>query len=283
MGTTTTTGLLRVPGANLYYEVRGTGPMLLISESGDGNAGRSIDLVDRLTDDYTVLTYDRRGLSRSTVDDHYHAVTLTDHAEDVHHLLSALTDEPVLMLGLSLGAVIGLHVTVKHPGQLSALIAFEPVAPWLLPDDERAHHQREIAEIQDLYRRDGPAVTLRQVAKVLGISLADPDAEADLTPHPMTPQRIADFGFFVERDFTAIIEDTLPVTALKDTTTRILSAAGRTTPHTVFDYRCAQALAGLLGTEILEFPGGHNGNTTHPRGYAFRLRPIFKNLTQTGD
>lgn len=163
MGTTTTTGLLRVPGASLYYEVRGTGPMLLISESGDGLA-----------------------------------------------------------------------------------------------------------------------VTLRQVAKVLGISLADPGAEADLTPHPMTPQRIADFGFFVERDFTAIIEDTLPVTALKDTTTRIVSATGRTTPRTVFDHRCAQALAGLPGTEIAEFPCGHNGNISHPRAYAARLRPILKSLTRTG-
>jgi sucrose-6-phosphate hydrolase SacC (GH32 family) len=68
-----------VPGATIYYEVRGTGPMLLISESGDGDAGRSIDLVSRLTDDYTVVTYDRRGLSRSTPDNPDQAVTLVEH------------------------------------------------------------------------------------------------------------------------------------------------------------------------------------------------------------
>ncbi|MFC7649111.1 alpha/beta fold hydrolase [Streptosporangium lutulentum] len=65
----TKTGLLDVPGALLHYEVRGTGPLLLISQSGEGDAGRSVDLVDHLVEDHTVVTYDRRGLSRSTLDD----------------------------------------------------------------------------------------------------------------------------------------------------------------------------------------------------------------------
>ena len=63
------TGMLHVPGARLYFEVRGTGPLLLISQSGEGDAGRSVDLVDQLVEDHTVVTYDRRGLSRSTLDD----------------------------------------------------------------------------------------------------------------------------------------------------------------------------------------------------------------------
>lgn len=87
---TTTTDLLRVPGATLYYEMRGTGPMLLISQSGEGDAGRSIDLVDQLVGDFTMVTYDRRGLSRSTLDDPARGVTFAKHAQDVHHLLAAL-------------------------------------------------------------------------------------------------------------------------------------------------------------------------------------------------
>jgi pimeloyl-ACP methyl ester carboxylesterase len=277
MATTTTTGLLRVPDGTLYYEVRGTGPMLLISESGDGDAGRSIDLADRLSDEFTIVTYDRRGLSRSIPDDPGRPVTLTDHAEDVHWLLAALTDEPVHMLGISLGAVIGMHLAVRHPGQLRTLIAFEPVAPWLLPDTERAHHERELADVQDLYRRDGLAATFPRVAEVLGIDPANPDAEPGLTPQPMTPQRIANFDFFVERDFTAVIGGALPIDALKASqdTTRILPATGLTTPHTVFDHRCARELARLLTTETAELPGGHNGNTTHPGAWSTHLRQIL--------
>jgi hypothetical protein len=43
------------------------------------------------------------------------------------------------------------------------------------------------------------------------------------------------------------------------------------TPRTVFDQQCAAALAELIGTELVQFPGGHNGNTTHPRAYAKAL------------
>lgn len=67
-----------------------------------------------------------------------------------------------------------------------------------------------------------------------------------------------------------------PDLELTDTATRIIPATGRTTPRTVFDYRCAQELATLLGTEITELLGGHNGNTTHPRAYAVQLRRILQ-------
>jgi pimeloyl-ACP methyl ester carboxylesterase len=280
---TTTTGHLPVPGATLYYEVRGTGPALLIAQSGEGDAGRSTDLVDQLADTWTVITYDRRGLSRSVLRDPGEGVRMADHAEDAHRLLAELTDAPALMLGCSLGAVIGLHLAIRHPGQLDTLIAHEPVAPRLLPLPERAHHLAELTGIQQLYRRDGPAPALAVIAEVLGIDPARPDAEPGLTPQPMTPTRIANFGFFLEHDFTAILDDDLPVAELAGVTTRVVPAAGRSTPHEVFDHRCAQELAGLLDTGIAEFPGGHNGNTTHPRAFAARLRAVLDGAVLDGE
>lgn len=268
---TSTRYLLRVPGATLYYEVRGTGPLLLISQSGEGDAGRSADLAGRLAGDHTVVTYDRRGLSRSTLDDPAQGVTLAQHADDVHRLLAELTDRPVPMLGCSLGASIGLHLISRHPEQVSTLVAHEPVTPRLLPADQRAHHERELREIQHVHRREGLRPALAMIADVLGIDPANPDAEPGLTSQPMTPRRVADFAFFIEHDVTAVLRDTLDVAALRDAPTRVVPAAGRTTPHTVFDRTCAAALAGLRGTPLREFPGGHNGNTTHPRAYATAL------------
>ncbi|NUT53019.1 MAG: alpha/beta hydrolase [Saccharothrix sp.] len=269
---------LPVPGATLHYEVRGTGPLLLISQSGEGDADRSVDLVDRLVDAYTVVTYDRRGLSRSTLDDPAAGVTLADHADDVHHLLAELTDEPALVLGCSIGASIGFHLALRHPGQVGVLVAHEPVTPRLLPAGQRAHHEAELREIQDVHRREGVAGTFAAVARVLGIDPANPDAEPDRTPQPLTPQRVRNFDFFVEHDFAAVLRDTVDVAALATTTTRIVPAAGRTTPRTVFDHRCAVELAALLDAELHEFPGGHNGNTTHPRAYASRLREVLREL-----
>jgi pimeloyl-ACP methyl ester carboxylesterase len=274
---TTTTGTLPVPGATLYYEVRGTGPLLLISQSGEGDANRSTDLVDHLTADYTVVTYDRRGLSRSTLADPERPGTLSEHADDAHRLLAALTDRPALMLGCSLGAVVGLHLAVRHPGQLSTLVAHEPVAPWLLPPAERARHEQELLELQWSYRAGGLAAAIPRIAAVLGIDTANQDVEPDLTPQPMTPRRIANFDVFIQHDFTAVVRDVFDVGNVAALTgTRIVPAAGRSTPRTVFDFRCAQELAALVGTGLAEFPGGHNGNTTHPRAYAAQLRRALR-------
>ncbi|MBV1854707.1 alpha/beta fold hydrolase [Catellatospora tritici] len=266
---------LSVPGAELYYEVRGSGPLLLISQSGEGDAGRSVDLVDRLVADYTVVTYDRRGLSRSTLSDPARPGTLADHADDVHRLLAALTDRPARMLGCSLGAVIGMHLAVRHPAQLEVLVAHEPVAPWLLPPAERAFHEEELRDLQRLYRAEGLRAVFGQIARVLGIDPANPDAEPGLTAHPLDARRAANFDVFIEHDFTAIVRDTLDPAALRAAGVPIVPVYGRTTPHHVFDHRCAMELAALVGTAAVDFPGGHNGNTTHPRAYAERLRQVL--------
>ncbi|UJP11034.1 alpha/beta hydrolase [Microbacterium sp. KUDC0406] len=271
----TTSGALAVRGATLHYQVRGTGPVLLISQSGEGDADRSNDLIAELVDAFTVVTYDRRGLSRSRLDDPHRGPTMADHADDVHRLLGELTDGPAHMLGCSLGAVIGLHVATEHPEQIGTLIAHEPVAPRLLPAAQRERHEDELAHLQRLYLQEGLGATLPEIARTLGIDPAG-EREPDLSPQPMNPQRLANFDQFIRHDFTAIIRDTLDTAALREASTRILPATGRTTPRSVFDHLAAAALASLLGRTLLEAPGGHNGNTTHPRAYARWLRRVLE-------
>ncbi|WP_129841077.1 alpha/beta hydrolase [Streptomyces sp. RFCAC02] len=269
-------GTLDAPGAHLYYEVRGTGPVLLIGQSGEGGADRTADLAARLVDTFTIVTYDRRGLSRSHPHDPARTTALTEHADDAARVLAAVTDEPAAMLGCSMGAVIGLHMTVRHPGRLHTLIAHEPVAPRLLPDTAaRTAHERELVAIQKTYERSGLAAALAEIAHALGIDPAGPDNEPDLTPQPIDARRRADFDRFIRHDFTAVLRDTLDTAALRHVPTRIVPAVGRTTPGEVFDRRCAYALADLLGTAVVDLPGGHNGSTSHPSGYALRLRELL--------
>lgn len=59
---------LRVPGATLHYEVRGTGPLMALIGSPMGT-GPFRALADLLARDHTVLTADPRGIGRSRLDD----------------------------------------------------------------------------------------------------------------------------------------------------------------------------------------------------------------------
>ncbi|MBO2455670.1 alpha/beta hydrolase [Actinomadura barringtoniae] len=266
------TNTLQVPGGELYYEIQGAGPLLLISQSGEGDARRSRHLVDRLIGDYTVITYDRRGLAHSRTDE---PATMATHADDVHRLLAALTNEPVAMLGCSMGAAIGLHLAVRHPEQLSTLVAHEPVTPWMLGAAERAHHCRELEECQEVFHRDGWQAALKPMVKTLGINPAAQDLEPGVQLPPITPERAAGFAYFIAHDFTAVREDHLDASALQKSPVRIIPATGRTTPRQVFDHKCAVELAALRGVPLEEFPGGHNGNMTHPTAYADRLRTLL--------
>jgi pimeloyl-ACP methyl ester carboxylesterase len=74
---------LRVPGAEIYYPGRGSGPLVLILQSGDGDAKAANDIADELAATFTVVTYDRRGLSRSKADIAAAPATIESHSQYV--------------------------------------------------------------------------------------------------------------------------------------------------------------------------------------------------------
>ena len=57
--------LLAVNGAELYHEVRGSGPPVLLIMGFTGDGGHFETLAELLADEFTVVTYDRRGNGRS--------------------------------------------------------------------------------------------------------------------------------------------------------------------------------------------------------------------------
>lgn len=179
---TTVTRTLAVPGATLHFQVAGRGPVLLLSQSGEGDADRTVDLVPHLTDTFTVVTYDRRGLSRSTLHDPAGPVTMAEHADDVARLLAEVAGGPALMAGFSMGAAIGLQAVARHPGLLHTLIAHEPVMPNLLAAADRAEHLAELTAIQDAYAAGGLSAAFPAIARHLGIDPSHDETEDGLTP-----------------------------------------------------------------------------------------------------
>ena len=88
--TRTSTNTLRVPGAQLHYEVRGSGPVLLLICGGVYDADGYAGLAHQLADRYTVVTYDRRGNSRSPLDGPPAAQSIAVHGDDAHRILTAV-------------------------------------------------------------------------------------------------------------------------------------------------------------------------------------------------
>jgi pimeloyl-ACP methyl ester carboxylesterase len=262
---------LPVPGATLHYKVRGNGPLLLLLQGGDGDADAADALAGHLTDDYTVLSYDRRGLSRSPVSDPAAPVGMADHSEDASRLLAAAGSEPALVFGVSLGAVLGLDLISRHAEQVRLLVAHEPPTTGLLPEPERRQAIRDQEEVEELYRRDGIAAAMRKFVAVAGIRFDD--REPDVTIPQPRPERIANLEVFLARDAPAVHRYQLDLAALHKAAARIVPAAGTSTQ--AFPRHCAQALADELGRPLTEFPGDHSGFILRPRAFAARLHEIL--------
>jgi pimeloyl-ACP methyl ester carboxylesterase len=135
MSTTLDAGRLAVPGAELHYEVRGSGPLVLVIGQ-PMTAEPFTPLADLLAADHTVVTYDPHGLGRSTVEDPSLPVTPEVQADDVALLIGHLGGGPADVVASSGGAVTGLALAARHPQLVRTLVAHEPPVCDLLPDGE---------------------------------------------------------------------------------------------------------------------------------------------------
>ncbi|MFG2825269.1 alpha/beta fold hydrolase [Kitasatospora sp. NPDC048365] len=262
--------LLAVPGARLRHFVRGSGPVLVLVAGGHGDATATEALADRLADRYTVLTYDRRGLSRSTAD--RPGASPATHADDLSRLLAAHTAEPAHVYGSSLGALIGLELTVRHPGQVRTLVAHEPPATQVLPEPERAAALRDLRSAEEAFAADGTAPALRRFAELVGIDPSDREPEVEL--RAPGPQQRANAAFLLTHDTPATRAHRLDLAALAASPARIVPAAGEDSAR-YWPHRCAVLLAERLGTACEPFPGGHNAYVYRPRATAERLHCVL--------
>lgn len=153
---------LEVPGAQLYYETRGSGPLMLMIPGANGDADAFAAVAEHLATHYTVVTYDRRGFSRSRLEgsQDYDRRLETD-ADDAHRLIRHVSDEPATIFGSSSGAIVALEVLTRHPSTVRTLVPYEPPTVRYLPDGQK--WLDFFNGLYDLYRRSGIQPATREV------------------------------------------------------------------------------------------------------------------------
>jgi len=271
------THTLDVPGARLYYERRGTGPLLLMIGSPMDSTGFA-GPASALAGQYTVVTYDPRGIGNSSRQDAGQDVTPEQQADDVHRLLSVLGGTPAYVFGSSGGAVVGLALVTAHPGQVRTLVAHEPPVVELLPDS--AQLRAQIQDIYDTYRADGADKAMAEFMTHAGLGEAS-GQEADAPRWEPSPEQMARMRAATEVFLAHLIRPTTQyqpdIEALRAASTRIVVAAGATSKGQLAN-RSALALADRLRTSVVEFPGDHGGFMALPEQF---VRVLHQVLTQT--
>jgi pimeloyl-ACP methyl ester carboxylesterase len=265
-------GTLTVPGAGIYYEVRGSGPALLLINGGDGDAGLYGMLAPLLADRYTVITYDLRGNSRSPLTGPPYEQRIGEHADDAHLLLREISGEPAYVFGNSYGAMIGMDLLARHPAQVRALVAHEPFLIELLPDAERWHALFQ--RVYELYQRDGFEPAIRMFSEEVEVDLP-PEPSADLPPaaRELLTRLQANLNTCLAYELRSFVRFQPDLDALRDAP--IVVAGGADTRPGTLLYRLTAAFAERLGTKAVKFPGGHAGFVTHAAEFATALHGVL--------
>jgi pimeloyl-ACP methyl ester carboxylesterase len=287
---------LDVPGGSLYYEVRGSGPLLLVIGQPMTSAGFG-PLADLLAEDQTVVTYDPHGLGASTVEDPSLAVTPEIEADDLAAIVDAVAGGPADVFGSSGGAVAGLALVARHPDRVRTLIAHEPPVPELLPD--APYVRAAVDDIEDTYRGYGPGAGFGKFVSLVmhdgqvteaGVPPAawpppgSGDGEAsgqgsdssdgDEAPPTPTEKEQADNELFLLHMLKPFLRYQPPVHVLRSAGPRVVVAVGASS-HEEIAVRSAKTLAERLGTPAAVFPGDHGGFMADPAGFAAKIRELL--------
>jgi pimeloyl-ACP methyl ester carboxylesterase len=285
-------GTFRTDGTTIYYERRGTGPALLMISGGGGDAAYYRGVAERLADTFTVLTYDRRGNSRSTVDDPTAPLDLAQQSADALAVLTHNDFADALVFGGSGGALISLDLAVRHRAAVVGVIAHEPPVHSLLP----ATAQALFAEIAEITRTEGPrAAWLRFVTTIdhadspkllhgrTGRRVAAAGAGAALWLARRGPAPLREVSRFVGnseylmlREVEAFLAFEPDYAALADVP---LTVGVGATSRVYYPAVAAAGLARKLGAPVVEFPGGHTGYADKPEPFAAILRDVLDRFT----
>ncbi|WP_046260152.1 alpha/beta fold hydrolase [Streptomyces sp. WM6386] len=254
---------------DLYYDIHGSGPVLLIIPGGAGHPMGLGPLTEALADRFTVVVLDPLGLAHGRLGSPVDDQRVEDWSDGARRVLDGvLADgDTAFVVGTSAGAIVALDLLARHPERLRHVIAHEPPCVGVLPDGRR--QRAMFREVVDTYRTAG----LRAAAARMTAGLTDQPgqvAAASLTGQPLT--REEELGNPLALSLAHVI---LPFTSHDTDLTALGSApltlAAGTDSRGHLLYRTAEFVARRTGAAFAEFPGGHLGAAQHPDAFAERL------------
>jgi pimeloyl-ACP methyl ester carboxylesterase len=155
-----------VNGVELYYEVHGEGPPLVLLHGGLCTIELNFAaMIPRLAEHHQVIGVELQGHGHTP--DAERDPSLEHHADDIAALLSHLGIERADIYGFSLGGLVGLTLALRHPDRVGKLVVAaidhrpdqtdpEDPPPVEDPDDPRMPTPEDFRQMREAYDRVAP-------------------------------------------------------------------------------------------------------------------------------
>jgi pimeloyl-ACP methyl ester carboxylesterase len=144
------TGYVEVNGAQLYYEIAGSGPAVALLHFGIGDSRAWDDQFPVLAERYTVVRYDYRGFGKSSMPPGEYS-----QRADLDGLLTALGIGTVALVGVSMGGGLTMDYALEHPDRVTALVPVGAAPSGGKPTAEQeAEMERIFAPVEEAEKAD---------------------------------------------------------------------------------------------------------------------------------
>lgn len=115
------TGFAFINEAQLYYEVAGNGPALVLLHAGVADHRQWDEQFANFAERYRTIRYDLRGFGRSAM-----PANRFSHHDDLASLLDFLQVNQAIVVGISYGGKIALDFALAYPQRVAALVLGAP-------------------------------------------------------------------------------------------------------------------------------------------------------------
>ena len=251
-------------GANIYCEYRGRGPLLLLINGAMEDAGFYSSAAEILAEKFTVVSYDRRGNSRSS-GDRSSDMTVAQQARDAAAIIKAMGADKAVVLGRSGGAIIGLELAATKPELVDFLIVHEAPVIELLSNADAQRWRTFVHEIYTKSQREGwQAAQTEFMASLINV----PD-----TPYPpdLNERISGNLDFFFKHEFRAFYGYLPNIERIRNNDVHMVAAVGRDSDDAYY-VQSTRVLAAKLGCKTVEFPGHHDVSFWMPKEFASAVR-----------
>jgi pimeloyl-ACP methyl ester carboxylesterase len=143
-------------GVNIYYEVHGSGPPLILTHGYSATAQMWKGQIEPLSKNHTLILWDMRGHGQSDYPADQSAYSEAHTVADMAALLDQVGARTAIVGGLSLGGYMSLAFYRKHPERVRALLIID-TGPGFKKDDAREGWNQNALNRAATLEKDGLA------------------------------------------------------------------------------------------------------------------------------
>jgi pimeloyl-ACP methyl ester carboxylesterase len=255
----------------LHWEARGSGRPVLLIAGTPGDGGQFDHVVAPLAEEHLVITYDRRGTSRSRGPIGWESTSVGEQAEDAAGVLSGVGVPDAVVFGTSNGGAVALELALRYPTRVAGLMLHELPLVSVLRDPEPVTSAMG-SVIGTAMEAGGPPAALEAFLRF---------AFGDRTVEGWEPELRERMLANAEMVFSVELPAFQPYRPDPDALARIEMPACVMVGEQQglpFFREAAEWLAQHLGTEVNSAPGAHGPQFSDPDALAATIRTFAASM-----